>query len=78
MKVLKAMVQLSEGADTVILLVELPNPFTCDSDIPRGPRSDANLTVHFDAPYDKGTEYVEKHFGIKPEIINRRWNKLNK
>ena len=68
MKVIKAQVQLNEGADVVVLWVDLPSPIL-------GALDYSKLTVTFSTTYDYGAKYVEKHFGIKPEIINRRWDK---
>lgn len=67
MKINKALVLLSSVCDKVILETELPCPYV-QAFLPSQPP----LSVSFDATYDTGIDYVRKHFGIEPEVINTR------
>ena len=57
LKFTHASVILNSGADLIILYTELP--------------VSEPLAVRFNAAYDKGADYVRKHFGIEPKIIPR-------
>ncbi len=67
MKITKAIVVLSFGADTILLDTDYPCPFT-----KLGVPSQPNLTFEFKASYDTGVEYVRNQFGVEPEVISRR------
>lgn len=70
MKALKALVQLTEGADHITIWVDLPDPFVFkDSRM-----SKTTLSVNFQAGADCGIDYVKQNFNLVPEVINRRRN----
>jgi hypothetical protein len=69
MKITKAMVLLTSGADKIMLETDYPCPFVKEF-LP----SQQPLSFTFDATYDTGAEYVKDNFGITPEVINTRPN----
>jgi hypothetical protein len=64
-EIVRATVVLSEGADQVCLWTELPAPFPPNVD--KEP-----LSLNFKTTKDWGVEYVKKHFGIEPKVIDLR------
>lgn len=64
MKILRAMVILSNRADKVSLVTDLPEPVYPYND---------TLHLYFNTAINKGAEYVGKHFpGVLVEVINTR------
>jgi hypothetical protein len=60
----RSTVLLTNGADQVLLYTDLP------SAIPKV--DDSVLCLSFCAEIDTSIEYVKKHFGLNPEIIDAR------
>lgn len=67
LKITRATVLLNVGADCCILWTDLP------SSMPKV--TEQNLSLRFDAEYDKGAEYIRNTFGIEPEVISARPSK---
>ena len=51
---------ITNGTDEVFVETDLPSPFLAEDP----------LRLKFEVSKDHGIEYVKKHFGINPEIIN--------
>lgn len=62
----KATVVLTEGTDNVYLHTDLPEPFMYEG----------NCRFAFSVTHNKGVDYVRTHFGIEPEIVNDRKDKV--
>lgn len=64
MKIIRAMVILSNRADKVSLATDLPEPVY---------PYDGALRLYFSTAINKGAEYVGRHFpGVPVEVINAR------
>lgn len=62
--IVKATVLIGHGADRVNLHTTSPCSFVPEC-IPEQPR----LVVQFEATRGTGAEYVRKHFGIEPQVV---------
>jgi len=67
LKIEKVTVRLTYGLDTVTIITKLPCQY------PREVASlQESLRLQFDTPYDTGSAYCTRHFGIEPEVIDAR------
>lgn len=69
LKITKATIVLGFGADKVLLWTDLP------STMPKV--TTQNMCLSFDTEIDTGADYVRRHFGIEPEIIQRERPRSN-
>jgi hypothetical protein len=67
MKITKATVLLTRGADLVVLKTELPCPFVKEYSPEQPP-----LDLQFSATINTGADYCRDVLGIEPEIIEAR------
>ena len=65
MNITHIIVLLTSSTDTVFVHTDLPSPYPPDV-------STENAMLKFEVSHNKGVEYVKKHFGIEPEVINTR------
>ena len=59
----KAVVLITNGTDKVSLHTTLPSPYPPEV-------TTQNLMIDFDTRKGAGVDYVRKHFGIEPEVID--------
>ena len=59
----KAVVLITDGTDKVSLHTTLPSPYPKEV-------STQDLVIDFDTTKSKGVDYVRKHFGIEPDVID--------
>lgn len=68
MKITGASVVLQNNhADIVSLKTDLPSPTPGDSQC---------LDLQFRATIDTGVDYVRKHFGLEPEVVSTRKERI--
>lgn len=61
LNILKAIVLVRMGTDSVSVHTDLPSPFPAVSEQP--------LMLSFEVVKGSGVEYVREHFGVEPEVI---------
>ena len=59
----KVLILLTNGPDKVSIHTDLPSPYPPEI-------TTAGLMIDFDATKGTGVDYVRKHFGIEPEVID--------
>ena len=59
----KAVVLITDGTDKVSLHTTLPSPYPPEV-------TTQDLMIDFDTKKGAGVDYVRKHFGIDPEVID--------
>ena len=59
----KAVILITDGTDKVSLHTTLPSPYPPEV-------SAQDLMIDFDTKKGAGVDYVRKHFGIEPDVID--------